>query len=118
LFAAKAALTAVCIIEWQTTVCCVNAAGTLRCRDAQTPARRCRPSPAANPHDRDNNRRTDDLSRFVKPRARRIADMHASVPGIAHPHFLHAGTSEQINLAIVTSNDSDAEAGAIDRRRL
>ena len=43
------------------------------------------------------------LSRRVKPRARRIALMHASVPELVIRTFCTDGTSEQINFAIVTS---------------
>ena len=43
------------------------------------------------------------LSRFVNPRASRIALMHASVPEFVIRTFCTDGTSEQINFAIVTS---------------
>ncbi len=44
------------------------------------------------------------LSRFVNPRASRMADMHASVPELHMRTFCTLGTSEQISFAIVTSN--------------
>src|SRR5664279_2871428 len=44
------------------------------------------------------------LSRFVNPRARRMADMHASVPELHIRTFCTLGTHEQIILANVTSN--------------
>ena len=44
------------------------------------------------------------LSRFVNPRASRMALMHASVPELHIRTFCTLGTCEQISLAIVTSN--------------
>ncbi len=44
------------------------------------------------------------LSRRVKPRASRIALMHASVPLLVMRIFFTPGTSSQINFAIFTSS--------------
>ena len=44
------------------------------------------------------------FSRLVKPRARRMADMQASVPELHMRTFSTLGTAPHTSLAIVTSN--------------
>ena len=46
----------------------------------------------------------DDFVAFVNPRAKRMADMHASVPELHMRTFCTLGTSAQMSFAILTSN--------------
>ena len=121
LFAAERCLAAnPASLNGKTIVCWVNAAGTPALSGLPNVSA---PEPAFTSNESDVAMITavelDDLVPPVNPRARRMADMVASVPELHIRTFSTLGTQEQIIFASVTSSGfGNAETGAVRRRRL